>query len=97
MAKSKKFYRVKKDTFMWAKDAILELDPDIGSKGGYIAITDLWDNVELDGEYISSRIIEAQPDWFERVYEMSKFGKAVYVTKDKARQMATKFFKEPNG
>lgn len=87
---AKKFYRVKKDTFMWLEGAILEYDEDEGN--GYGAINDLWDAVELDGEYITANIIEKNPDWFERVYEMSKAGKAVYVTKEKAREMASQFF-----
>lgn len=91
-----KYYRVKKDTFMWLEGAILKFDEDSGSEGGYTAISDLWDAADLDGEYISKRIIEAPENtvWFERVYEVKGLSKMVYMTKEKAREAVNKLFKE---
>lgn len=64
----KTYYRAIKDSFLWKKGAILELDEDKGSEGGYYAIEDVWDVVENGDEYISAFIIENNPDWFERIY-----------------------------
>ena len=76
-----KYYRVKKDTFMWLEGAILSDD---NSSDGYKAIQDVWDKVELKGEYISPRIIEDKDnaDFFERVYPDTIKGN-IYRTKDK--------------
>lgn len=83
-----KFYRVKKDSFLWHKGAILE-----ENGNGYKPINDIWDVTDHNrDEYISSQIIENCPEYFERVYEASKFGKAVFVTKEKAREVAGKYF-----
>lgn len=79
-----KFYRVKKDTFMWEKGAILKFNSELGSKGGYEAIEDVWDSVELHGEYISVPIIEKSPEWFERVYPAD--GDTTYITKDEVKK-----------
>jgi len=79
----KKYYRVKKDTFIWEKGAILHQE---GS--GYVAVEDVWNTVNIENEYISSSIIESQPDWFERVYE-SKTEKALFVTADGLKKAYT--------
>lgn len=76
-----KYYRVKKDNFLWKEGAILTDE----GKGQYSAIQDIWDNNPCVGEeYISSRIIE-HPDsseYFERVYP-DTFKGNIYRTKDK--------------
>lgn len=76
-----KYYRVKKDTFLWREGAIIKSDE---CDKGYTAIEDIWDAVPcIEGEYISSRIIE-HPDnssFFERVYPDSIKGK-LFKTKD---------------
>lgn len=89
---SKKYYRVKKDTFMWLEGAILESDND----GGYKPISDLWDAVDLKTEYITAHIIENpdSSDWFERVHEISLLGKAKYLTTAKAREAHAELYKE---
>jgi hypothetical protein len=80
---------------MWKQGAILKLDNGCGGCGGYVPITDLWDTTDQnEGEYISARIIENNPDWFERVYEMNPGKKAVYLIKEKAQQVASKFYEE---
>jgi len=77
-----KYYRVKQDTFMWDKGAILKKDED-----GYRSISDLWNHVDIGEEYISKYIIEDKDnaDFFERVYEVSVLGKAKYLAKDAAK------------
>ncbi len=90
---SKKYYRVIKDTFMWEAGAILKFDSSQGSKGGYEAISDIWDATTLYGEYISKSIIEENPDWFERVYEINVLGKVSFATKEVAKATAAKLFK----
>lgn len=87
-----KYYRVTQDNFMWLKGAILKLDSDMGTDGGYQTISDVWDACDLNGEYISKRIIEAPENtkFFERVYKVDENGSKVYVTKD----VALKLFSE---
>lgn len=89
-----KFYQVLKDTFMWEKGAILEYNSSRGSSGGYEAVSDLWDVCELGGEYVSKSIIENNPGWFGRVYEVSVLGKAKYLAKDAAKTAYDMLHKE---
>lgn len=90
---SKRYYRVKKDTFLWLKGAIIESE----NSGGYTAISDLWNATDkLDGEYITCKIIEAadNSEWFERVHEVSVLGKAKYLTTAMAREAHDELYKE---
>lgn len=75
-----KYYRVKKDNFLWRENAILQ---DQG-KGQYIAVEDIWDMTPaVQKEYISARIVEHEnnAEFFERVYPDTVGGK-LYHTKD---------------
>lgn len=91
---SKMYYRVKKDTFLWDKGAILEKQK-FTQGMGYVAINDLWDATEhMGNEYISARIIENDPDWFERVYPVNLVSKTVYKIKEEAREFFEKTHKE---
>lgn len=88
-----KYYRVKKDTFMWLTDAIIS---DKGDEGhGYRAIEDCWNKVELKTEYISSHIVEDKEnsDFFERVYLDTIKGN-IYRTADKLRELYSNSFKD---
>jgi hypothetical protein len=91
---SKKYYQVKQDTPIWFAGAILEYDE---STSSYTATNDLFDKIEegVNGECLTAHIVEneANKDFFERVYEASKLGKTIYVTKAKARELANTFFK----
>lgn len=95
----KKYYRVKKDNFLWKEGAILKLDVDLsnsntdGTDGGYRAIDDVWDNVELNGEYISKDIIEDNTDYFERVYK-SKLEDMLFDTKEAVMEAYNRNFKK---
>lgn len=90
---SKKYYRVIKDHPLWEVGAILEKQDD-----GYALTDDFW-NKDFPGDhdfsgYTEDRyLVENQPEWFERVYEMSHLGKLVYLTKEEAKAQAAKFFK----
>lgn len=85
---SAEYYRAKKDSFLWKEGAILEVNPEQGSRGvgGCQAVSDVWDYSDCIGdEYISADIIEAAPDWFERVYPIKKGGKVSFATKDETK------------
>lgn len=86
-----KFYRVKKDNFLWKEGAILKQDE---SESGYEPVTDIWNVLENQTEYITSRVIENNSEWFERVYEVNGLTKAIYLAKDKAIEYYNKNFQE---
>jgi hypothetical protein len=78
-----KFYRVKKDTFLWKEGAILKnMVPVTKGENGYRPIEDIWDTVD-HGDYISHHIIEHpnNSEFFERVYPDTIIGN-LYRTKD---------------
>ena len=83
-----KYYRVKKDTFLWKAGAVLEKKTFTNGCTGYQPIEDVWNVVEVTSgsgkdEYISSPFIEAKEneEWFERVYKDDVAGK-LWKTKD---------------
>lgn len=90
-----KYYRVKKDNFLWEEGAILVSFDKINvavtpENKGYEPIEDIWNSTPVNGpEYISARIIEHpnNTDYFERVYPDTILGK-FYYTKD---QLVTKY------
>lgn len=57
-------YRVKKDNFLWKKDAILKKNYE---GNGYVAVDNLYTLLYTENEYISSRIVENSPEWFEPI------------------------------
>ncbi len=92
----KKYYRLKKDTFLWKQGAILVSQPTNGTcdKEGYFPEEDIWDTTpENKGEYISARIIEHpnSVEWFERVYPDNMTGR-LYHTKDQLIQKYNQLF-----
>lgn len=87
MSKSERHYRVVKDTPMWKKGAILEKE---GTE--YKAINDLWDQIDDISGYVEGEKVVENSDFFERVYAMGKASKLMYVTREKAQEMASKFF-----
>lgn len=87
-----KYYRVKQDTFLWNKGAILQK-----CDSGYRPISDLWDATDVnESEYISSRIIESDDNavFFERVYDISILGKVKYLGKEAAQKFHDETHKE---
>lgn len=59
-------YRVKKDNFLWKEGAILTKNYD---GNGYESIDDIFDMPNTGTEYISSRIVENSPEWFEPIQD----------------------------
>lgn len=90
----KKFYKVIKTNFLWEKGAILTNDADDGK--GYSPVSDIWNVIEDSGrdEYISDVFIEKNPEWFERVYSVNLLTKTVYKTKEEAKTLLNKEYKE---
>jgi len=80
---STKYYRVKKPTFMWDTDAIIS-----SSGGGYRSIDELYDHIDLKGEYINDHIVEnsSNAEFFERVYKVELKNRTHYLTKDEAKK-----------
>ena len=84
------YFRVKKDTFLWAEGAILS---DKGNRE-VLPIEDIWNKTQNQGEYITRRIIEDpnNADYFEKVYKDSITGN-LYKTKDQLVDMYKAVFK----
>jgi hypothetical protein len=84
-----KFYKVIKDNFLWEVGAIL-----ICKEGnrGYVPTNEIWVKNEKSDEYISSGIVENQPEYFKRVYEVNLLTKVVYKTKEQAKELLSKDF-----
>lgn len=91
-----KHYRVIKDHPLWEVGAILAQGDDDDS---YRAISDIWTK-ELKNDNNTSNwtegksLVEGQPEWFERVYEVSVLGKAKYLSKEAAKNAHNKLYKE---
>lgn len=88
-----KFYRVKKDNFLWKEGAIIKFN---ANNNGYLPLEDIWNSTPVnEAEYISSRVIEHcnNEQYFERVYPDSTIGK-IYHTKDQLVEAYTGAFKQ---
>lgn len=84
-----KYYRVSQDTPIWSKGAILKKDGK-----NYEAISDIWDAVEKHDEVLTEVIVEKNPAWFERVYEVNLLTKTVYKTIDQAKEFFNKEYSD---
>lgn len=93
--KMEKFYRVKKDTYLFTSGAILSNKE---NSTQYKAIDDIW-HVEgndilkkfLDGQPgVAADVVENSPDWFERVYKVSSIRGMAYVAKNKMKELMSK-------
>lgn len=60
-------YRVLKDNFIWEKGAILKKEYMDDGNYGYRAVDDLFTLPIARDEYVSARIIENSPEWFEPI------------------------------
>lgn len=87
-----KFYRVLKESPLWDEGAIIS-DETYGSGNGYKAIDQVYVHDKCEHEYISSPIVESQPDWFERVYPVNLVSKTVYKLKAEAKEILSKLHK----
>lgn len=87
-------YRVLEDNFLWKKDAILTK---AHHGEGYVAVDTLYTMPETGTEYISSRIVENSPEWFEPIKETvwEKFVEKVEEAKsDLVRKMRAEWRKK---
>lgn len=57
-------YLVLKDNFLWKKGAVLKKNRE---GNGYIAVDDDFNMPNVDYEYITSKIVENNPEWFEPI------------------------------
>jgi hypothetical protein len=90
-----KFYRVKKDTYLFTAGAILSNKE---NSTQYKATDDIW-HVEgnetlrkfLDGApAVAADVVENSPDWFERVYKVSSIRGMAYVVKSTMKDLMSK-------
>lgn len=83
-----KYYRVKKDTPMWIEGAII-FNSDYSEK--YRATQDIWTRVEgTEGWTEGDKLVENNPDWYERVYPIDLITKTVYKLKEQALEFYSK-------
>lgn len=91
-----KMYRLLQDVPYFTAGAIFKYDD-----AEYIPIEDYW-YTDAANKSLETGIgtpcmtkceVEYSPEFFERIYEISKLGKMVYVTKEAAIKEASKFFK----
>lgn len=80
-----KHYRVIKDNFLWDDGAIIKKED---SDNGYRPIDSIFCKSEFEhNEYITAKIIEESPEYFERVYGVNLVTKTVYKTKEEAKEL----------
>lgn len=79
-----RYFKVIKENFLWDIGCVLR-----PCTNGYSPIDDLYKKHDCD-EYISTKIVENSPDYFERVYKVDLLTKTVYVLKDKAKELLSK-------
>ncbi len=87
-----KYYRVTTDNFLWRKGAILVYDD---GNEGYMPIdgVEIWNTTKFNGgEYISARIVENAPLWFERVYPVKRKEEVKLVNAEEAEKEYTPSF-----
>ena len=82
-----KYYKVLKDNFLWINGAILKEND---NKSGYIPIEDIYYKLDDIKEYISKKIIEETPEYFQRVYPVNLLTKTIYKLKEEALEIINK-------
>lgn len=89
-----KYYRTKKASFIWEEGVILEntVERNDDNRRGYAPVDDIFNNEYVPGEYISSEIVENNPEWFEEVYPVSLLTKTVYKGIDEAKETLKKMY-----
>lgn len=85
-----KFYKVIKENFLWEVGAVLKQN---SNSNGYVPVDDIYKNHEDSNEYISAKIIEASPEYFQRVYKVNLVTQVVYEVKEKAKELVDKQYK----
>lgn len=84
------YFKVIKENFLWDVGCILK---PIEGGSGFLPVDDVFKRHEGD-EYISKHIIEDSPDYFQRVYKVDLISRVVYETKDRAKELLAKAWKE---
>jgi len=86
-----RYYKVIKENFLWEVGAILDTS---ANSNGYAPIDDVYVKHEDNAkEYISSKIVEDSPEYFQRVWKVNLATRVIYETKDKAKELIEKQFK----
>lgn len=89
-----KFYRTTKASFLWDEGIIIENSVVLGSEvKGYQPVDNVFRNKYVPGEYVSSKIVENNPEWFEEVYPVSFLTKTVYKGIDEAKESIKKMYR----
>lgn len=83
-----KYYRVLQDTFLWDKGAVLSSEGN-----GYRAVDEIFTKEFTGTEYISDKIIENNPEWFQKVYPVNLLSKTVYKVREEAKALIEENFK----
>ena len=76
-----KYYKVLKDTPLWIKGAIIKSGANNGA--GYNSTDDVYLTCD-HSEYLSTKIIESQPEWFQRVFLIERIGRSLFLTRKEA-------------
>lgn len=76
-----------KENPLWEVGAILTTN-EVGN--WYEPINDVWNRTSWETEYLSSVLVETQPEFFERVYQ-SNIEKALFLTKESMIKMYKDF------
>ena len=86
-----KYYRVKKDTYLWIEGAIISNKKD---RDRYKARNDMF-NVETDIKElrdciencsVPACVVENSPEWFERVYKYKEWDRTIYLNREKMKK-----------
>ena len=89
-----KFYRTTKASFLWDEGIIIENSAVSGGKViGYKPVDNVFENKYVPCEYVSSEIVENNPEWFEEVYPVSFLTKTVYKGIDEAKESIKKMYR----
>ncbi len=87
-----KYYKVIKENFLWEVGAILQNNANGGE--GFTPIDEIYKKHEKSDEYITANIVEKSPDYFQRVWKVDLLTRVVYETKDKAKELLARQYKE---
>lgn len=85
-----KYYKVIKENFLWEVDSILS---NAGMDNGYRPVDDVFKRHD-GNEYITSDIVENEPEYFQRVYKVDLATRVVYEVKERAKELLAKSYKD---
>lgn len=88
-----KYYRVIKENFLWEEGVIIKSFKANDGNNGYEPIDEVFKNEFVPSEYISAKIIENSPLYFERVYPVKLLTKTAFKVMDEAKEILKKEYK----